>query len=156
MANVQGMCTSFKKELLNGSHAFGTQAANGVRTVTTKDTFNLALYLVSGSRTVADTVYSTAGELAGTGNYTQGGKLLTNATVPATTGTTAFWTPSANVTWTALTSSGAFDCAVLYNAAATGKEEVSVHTFGSQSIVAADFTLTMPTNDATTGLIRIA
>ena len=50
MANVAGMCTSFKKELLCGTHAFGTQAANGVRTVTTKDTFNLALFLVSGSR----------------------------------------------------------------------------------------------------------
>ena len=34
MANVAAMCTSFKKELLNGSHAFGTQGANGVRTVT--------------------------------------------------------------------------------------------------------------------------
>lgn len=156
MANTQAMCTSFKKELLNGSHAFGTQAANGVRTVTTKDTFNLALFLASASRGAADTVYNTTGELAGTGNYTQGGKLLTNATAPTTSGTTAFWTPSANVTWTALTSSGAFDCAVLYNAAATGKEEVSVHTFSSQSITAADFTLTMPVNDASNALIRIA
>lgn len=156
MANSAGLCTSFKKELLNGSHAFGTQAANGTRTVTTKDTFNLALYLASASRGVTDTVYSTTGELAGTGNYTQGGKLLTNATAPNTSGTTAFWTPSAAVTWTALTSSGAFDCAVLYNAAATNKEEVSVHTFSSQSITAADFTLNMPVNDSSTGLVRIA
>lgn len=156
MANSAGMCTSFKTELLNGSHAFGTQGANGTRTVTTKDTFNLALYLATATRTVADTVYNTTGELAASGNYTQGGKLLTNATAPQATGTTAFWTPSASVTWTALTSSGAFDCAVLYNAASTSKLEVSVHTFGSQSIVAADFTITMPTNDASTGLVRIA
>lgn len=156
MANVQAMCTSFKMQLLNGSHAFGTQAANGVRTVTTKDVFKLALFLASASRGVADTVYNTTGELAGTGNYTQGGVTLTNATAPTTTGTTAFWTPSASAVWTALTSSGAFDCAVLYNSSATNKEEVSVHTFSSQSITAADFTLTMPTNDASTGLIRIA
>ena len=156
MANVQAMCTSFKVEILNGSHAFGAQAANGTRTVTTKDVFNLALFLASASRGVADTVYNTTGELAASGNYTQGGQAVTNATEPTSSGTTAYWTPSANETWTNLTSSGAFDCAVLYNASATGNEEVSVHTFSSQSITAADFTLTMPTNDATTGLVRVA
>jgi len=156
MANSQAMCTDFKKHLLNGSHAFGTQAANGVRTVTTKDEFYLALFLASASRGVGDTVYDTTGELAASGNYTQGGKLLTNGNAPATSGTTAYWTPSASLTWTALTSSGAFDAAVLYNHTATNLNEVSVHTFSSQSITAADFTITMPTNDATTGLIRIA
>lgn len=156
MANSQAMCTDFKKELLNGSHAFGAQAANGTRTVTTKDTFKIALYLATASRGAADTVYNTTGELAGTGNYTQGGAAITNANAPATSGTTAYWTPSASVTWSALTSSGAFDAAVIYNDASTNKNEVSVHTFSSQSITAADFTLTMPTNDATTGLIRVA
>jgi hypothetical protein len=156
MANVAAVCTSFKKELLNGSHAFGTQAANAVRTVTTKDTFNLALYLVSGSRGVADTVYDTTGELAASGNYTQGGVLLTNATVPSTTGTTAFWTPSAAASWANLTSSGAFDCAVLYNVASTSKLEVAVFTFGSQTITAGTLTINMPVNDSSTGLIRIA
>lgn len=150
------MVTSFKQELLNGSHAFGTQGANGVRTVTTKDVFKLALFLASASRGVADTVYSTTGELAGSGNYTQGGVTLTNATVPTTSGTTAFWTPSASATWAALTSSGSFDAAVLYNSSSTSSLEVSVHTFGAQSVTAGTFTLTMPTNDATNGLIRIA
>jgi hypothetical protein len=156
MANVAAMVTSFKTELLNGSHALGTQAANAVRTVTTKDVLKLALYLVSGSRGVADTAYNTTGELAGTGNYTQGGATVTNATVPAATGTTAFWTPSASVVWAALTSSGAFDCAVLYNDSSTGKLEIAVFTFGSQTITAGTLTITMPTNDASTGLIRIA
>ena len=156
MANVQAMCTSFKMELLNGSHAFGTQGANGTRTITTKDTCKTALYLVTGSRGAADTVYNTTGELAATGNYVAGGNAVTNATVPTTTGTTAFWTPSASVSWANLTSSGAFDAAVLYNTASTSLLECSVHTFSSQSITAGTFTLTMPTNDATNGLIRIA
>lgn len=156
MANTQAMTSDFKKEILNGSHAFGAQAANGIRTVTTKDDFFIALYLVSGSRGAGDTVYSTAGELAGTGNYTQAGKILPNATAPALDTTTAHWTPSGSVTWTALTSSAAFDAAVVYNNTSTAKREVSVHTFSSQSITAADFTLTMPTNNGTTGLIRIA
>lgn len=154
-ANVAAMCTSFKQELLNGSHAFGAQGANGVRTVTTKDVFKLALYLVSGSRGVADTVYNTTGELAGTGNYTQGGVTLTNATAPTTSGTTGFWTPSASAVWAALTSSGAFDCAVLYNSSSTSTLEVAVFTFGSQTVTAGTFTLTMPTNDASNALVRI-
>lgn len=156
MANSQAMCTDFKKHLLNGSHAFGTQATNAVRTVVTKDTFKLALYLATASRGAADTVYNTTGELAGTGNYTQGGAAVTNGTAPATSGTTAYWTPSASVTWTALTSSGSFDAALLYNDASADKLAVSVHTFTAQSITAADFSLTMPTNDSSTGLIRIA
>jgi hypothetical protein len=155
-ANTQGMCTSFKKEVLCGSHAFGTQAANGTRTVTTKDAFKMALYLVSASRSATDTVYNTTGELAATGNYTQGGNAVTNATDPSTSGTTAFWTPSASVSWAALTSSGAFDAAVLWNDSSTGDLEVAVFTFGSQSITAGTFTLTMPVNDSSTGLIRIA
>lgn len=155
-ANTQGMCTSFKKEILCGSHAFGTQAANGTRTVTTKDNFKMALFLASASRSASDTVYNTTGELAGTGNYTQGGNAVTNATDPSTSGTTAFWTPSASVSWANLTSSGAFDAAVLWNDSSTSDLEVAVFTFGSQSISAGTFTLTMPTNDATTGLIRIA
>lgn len=156
MANSQGMVTSFKQEILNGSHAFGAQGANGVRTVTTKDTFKMALYLVSGSRGVTDTVYNTTGELAATGGYTAGGAAVTNATAPNTSGTTAFWTPSASVSWSSFTSSGAFDAAVLYNDASTSKLEVAVFTFGSQTVTSGTFTLTMPTNDATTGLIRIA
>lgn len=156
MANSQALTTAFKVQILNGSHAFGAQAANAVRTVTTKDDFFIALFLASASRGAGDTVYNTTGELAGTGNYTQGGKILPNATAPTNDGTTAHWTPSGSVTWPALTSSGAFDAAVIYNNTATAKNEVSVHTFSSQSITAADFTLTMPTNNGTTGLIRIA
>lgn len=155
-ANSQAMCSAFKMEVLNGSHAFGAQGANAVRTVTTKDTFMMALYLATASRGAGDTVYNTTGELAGTGNYTQGGAAVTNATAPALDSTTAHWTPSASVSWTNLTSSGAFDAALLYNDASTSKLACAVFTFSSQSITAGTFSLTMPTNDGTTGLIRIA
>lgn len=156
MANTQAMTTSFKMEMLNGSHAFGAQGANSTRTVTTKDVFKMALYLVTATRGASDTVYNTTGELAGTGNYTQGGATVTNATAPTTSGTTAFWTPSASVSWANLTSSGAFDAAVLYNDSSTSKLEVAVFTFGSQSVTAGTFTLTMPSNDASNALIRVA
>lgn len=155
MANTQATPNSFRVELLNGSHAFGAQAANSVRTVTTKDTFKGALYLTSGSQGAATTAYSSTNELAASGNYSAGGNAITNATVPNNTGTTSFWTPSASLVFTALTSSGAFDCLTIYNTASTGNLAVGIFTFGSQSVTAGDFTLTMPTNDATNGLIRI-
>lgn len=152
------MCTSFKQELLNGSHAFGAQAANGTRTVTTKDTFKLALYVTTASLGAATTAYSSTNEVTnGTGTgYTAGGVAVTNATAPTTSGTTAYWTPSASAQWTAFTSAAAFDAALLYNTASTGALAVAVFTFGSQSIAAGTFTLTMPTNDASNALVRIA
>lgn len=153
MANSQAMTSAFKTDVMTARHAFADTHTRGA---TTKDTFKLALFLASATRGAADTVYNTTGELAGTGNYTQGGVTLTNANAPALDSTTAHWTPSASAVWTALTSSGAFDAAVLYNDSAATKYEVSVHTFSSQNITAADFTLTMPTNNGTTGLIRIA
>jgi hypothetical protein len=153
MANVAGLCSQFKADVMNALHAFGTTVTRGA---TTKDTFNIALYLVSGSRGVADTVYSTAGELAASGNYAQGGIALTTATGPTLSGTTAVFTPTASATWAALTSSGAFDCAIVYNFTHASKLQVSVHTFGSQTITAGTLTLTMPANDASNALVRIA
>jgi hypothetical protein len=159
MANTAAICDSFRVDLLNGTHSFGAQGANGVRTVTTKDVFKAALYLVSATKDRSATVYNTTGELAATGNYTAGGVTVTNATAPANTGGTgivAFWTPSASLSWAALTSSGAFDAMLLYNSSNTAQAAVAVFTFGSQTVTAGTFTLTMPTNDLTNGLIRIS
>jgi len=155
MANTQAMCSSFKRECLNGEHQFGapTLVSRTSLTAPTADGFKLALFLVSATRNATDTVYNTTGELAATGNYTAGGKTLTMV-APALDTTKAHTTPTATQTWTALTSSGAFDAAVVYNSTQSNKE-VSVHTFSSQNVTAADFSLTMPTNNGTTGLIRI-
>ena len=153
MANSQSLATSFKTDLLNGIHNFGVGV---IRAATTKDAFKAALFLASASLGAGTTAYNNTGELAGTGNYTQAGIAVTNATVPTSTGTTAFWTPSASLVWTALTSSGSFDAVQIYNDTSAGKNTVSIHTFGAQSVTAGNFTLTMPTNDATNGLLRIA
>lgn len=151
MANTQAMCTSFKKELLNGIHAFGTTVVRGA---TTKDTFKAALFLASATINAATTAYSTTGEVSGT-NYTAGGVTVTNANAPDSSGTTAFWTPSASFAWTTVTLATAFDCVLIYNST-QGDKAVSVHTFGSTTVTAGNFTLTMPTNDASTGLLRLA
>lgn len=150
-ANTQAMCTSFKGELLVGHHNFGVGVTRGA---TTADTIKAALYLASATYGASTTAYSTTGEVTGT-NYTAGGVTVTNATPPSTSGTTAIWTPSASLAWTTVTLSTAFDAVLLYNSTQSNKA-ISVHTFGSQTVTAGNFTLTMPTNDASNALIRIA
>lgn len=151
MANSTAIATSFKVELMKGIHALGTSV---VRAGTGADAIKAALFLASATITAATTAYSTTGEVSGTG-YTAGGVAVTNATAPNSSGTTAFWTPSASITYTTVTLSTAFDCVLLYNST-QGDKAIAAYTFGSQTVTAGNFTLTMPTNDATTGLLRIA
>ena len=152
MANVQGMATTFKQDILNGLHAFGPSV---IRAATTKDVFKAALYLTTATITAATTAYSSINEVTGTG-YTAGGVVVTTATAPSFTGTTAFVTPSASIVYTTVTLTTAFDCVLIYNSTAAGQNAVSVHTFGAQTVTAGTFTLSMPSNDSTNGLIRIA
>lgn len=156
MANTQAMCTSFKGELLLGAHQFGavTLVSRTSLTAPTTDTLKAALYLVTATINASTTVYSATNEVSGT-NYTAGGVTVTNATTPTTSGTTAIWTPSASFVWTTVTLSTAFDCVFVYNSTQANRA-ISVHTFGSQTVTAGTFTLTMPANDASNALIRIA
>mgnify|MGYP001226715546 FL=1 len=140
---------------MNGLHAFG---ASVIRSATTKDSFKAALYLATATINADSTAYTATGEVSGTG-YTAGGIAVTNATEPANTGGTgvvAFWTPSASLAYGTVTLSTSFDCVMIYNDTAAGKNAVSVNTFGATTVTAATFTLTMPTNDLSTGLIRLS
>lgn len=150
-ANTQAIATSFKVEILNGLHALGTSV---IRAATTADTIKAALYLASATINAATTVYSTTGEVTGTG-YTAGGITVTNATAPSSSGTTAFWTPSASLVYSTVTLATAFDCVLLYNSTQTNRA-IAAYTFGSQIVTAGNFTLTMPANAAATALLRIA
>jgi hypothetical protein len=151
MANTQAMTTSFKGEILTATHNFGTAP---IRAATTADTFKAALYVTTATLGAATTAYTVTGEVSGTG-YTPGGVTVTNATPPATSGTTAYWTPSASITYSSVTLSTAFDAVLIYNSSQSDKA-VSVHTFGSQTITAGTFTLLMPANAAGTALLNIA
>jgi len=151
MPNTQAMTTSFKGEILTATHNFGVAPTRGSSAA---DTFKAALYLASATINATTATYTASGEVSGT-NYTAGGISVTNATPPATSGTTAYWTPSASLTYTTVTLSAAFDCVLIYNNTQSNKA-VSVHTFGSQTVTAGTFTLTMPTNAAGTALLNIA
>lgn len=151
MANTQAMCTSFKTELLTATHNFGTAPTRGTSTA---DTFYGALYLTTATLGAGTTAYSSTDEVTGAG-YSAGGVAVTNATAPTSSGTTAYWTPSASLVYTNVTLTTAFDTVLIYNQTQSNKA-VSVHTFGSQTITAGTFTLTMPANTSSTALLRLA
>ena len=156
MANTQSMCTSFLSELMTGTHNFGTAP---VRATGAADTFKAALYESTATVNAATTAYSSTGEVSGPG-YSAGGVTVTNATPPSSTNTsatagTAYWTPSGSIVYTGVTLTTAFDAVLIYNSTQSDKA-VSVHTFGSQTITAGNFTLTMPSNTTSDALLRLS
>ena len=138
------MCTSFKKELLEGVHNFKSSGGN---------TFKLALYTNSASFTAATTAYTTSNEVSASGTYAAGGGTLTNVN-PTTSGTTAF-TDFADLSFTSatITARGA----LIYNDTAAGDPSVVVLDFGSdKTSTSGTFTIVFPTADASNAIIRIA
>lgn len=140
MANSQGISGAAK------------QAALGA--IVNGKTLKAALYLASATTGPTNAAYTATGEVSGT-NYTAGGASVTNANSAGLTSTTAYWTPSASIAWTTVTLATAFDCVMIYSTTDSNRN-ISTCTFGSQTVTAGNFSLTMPTNDATTGLVRFA
>lgn len=142
MAIIQGMTTSFKKELMEGVHNF------------TSHTFKIALYGSSATLSEATTAYSATGEISGTG-YTAGGNTLsvTGAAV-STSGATAF-VDFADSVWgsATITARGA----VIYNSSVAGNPSVAVLDFGAdRTVTAGTFTVVFPAADAANAIVRIA
>ncbi len=141
------MCTSFKQELLTGSHDF----TNG------NDQFKIALYDNSATFTAATTAYTSSNEVSNSGSYSAGGGTLTNVT-PTTSGTTAL-TDFDDITFTSatITARGA----LIYNSQTAGgsgtTDTVVVLDFGSnKSSTSGDFQIVFPAADASNAIIRIA
>ena len=156
MPNTQAMCTSFMNDLLTGQHNFGTGV---IRAGTTADTFKAALYLASATVNASTTAYSATNEVSGAG-YTAGGVSVGSWNAPTGTNSSAtagvaFTTPSSSLTFSSVTLTTAFDAVLIYNNTQSNKA-VSVHTFGSQTVTAGTFTLTMPSNTTTAALLRLS
>ena len=150
MAIAQAMCTSFKQELMLGTHNFAT---NG-------NAFKLALYAEGGggkSSTTATlgattTAYTTTGEVANSGSYAAGGGTLTKV-APTSSSTTAF-TDFADLSFTTatITAMGA----LIFNDT-NGDKAVCVLDFTSnKTSTSGTFTVQFPTADASNAIIRIA
>ncbi len=137
MAIAQTTVTSFKQEILLGVHDLDT------------DTLKLALYVASADLNAATTVYTATGETSGTG-YVAGGNTLTGVTV-LVSGTTAYvdfadteWSPAV------FTARGG----LIYNAS-KGNKAIAVLDFGADKTATTTFTVQMPSNTATSALIRV-
>ena len=90
-----------------------------------------------------------------TGDTFKAALYTTTATNSSATAGVAYWTPSASITYPNVTLTTAFDAVLIYNSTKSNKA-VSVHTFGSQTVTAGTFTLTMPSNTTSTALIRLS
>ena len=142
MAITSTLTTSFKTQLLTGTHDF---------TNSTGDSFKLALYTSSATLGAATTAYTVTEEASGT-NYTAGGGTLTNVT-PTSSGTTAF-TDFADLTFGTATIT-ARGC-MIYNSSDSNKSVATIDFGGDKTSTAGDFTIVFPAAAASTAIIRIA
>lgn len=134
MSIVQTQTTSFKAELYQAVHDLTT------------DTLKMALYTGNADLNADTTQYTTGNEVSGTG-YVAGGVVLTGVTIN-TSGYTAY----VNFNNVQFNASVTARCALIYNASKSNKS-IAVLDFGSDK-TSASFTVTMPTNTATSALIR--
>ena len=145
MAITTAMCTSFKSELLGGTHDL--------------DTHTLKLALIKASPTgtygAATTNYSdvtgNSDEATGTG-YTAGGQNLDGATI-STDGTTAIVDFTDEVFTSATVSA---DGCIIYNSSASNKAICVIDFGGTKTSTNGDFTIQFPAADASNAIIRIA
>ena len=131
---IQTQTTSFKKELYEAIHNLPT------------DVLKIALYTASASLNETTTAYSATNEVTGTG-YVAGGVVMTGVTV-SSSGYTAFVDFADVVFGAAVTAR----CALIYNSSKANRS-IAVLDFGSDK-TSANFTITMPSNTATSALIR--
>jgi hypothetical protein len=143
------MATSFKVDLLNGIHAFGTTVTRGS---TNADTFYIALYTSSATLDATTTAYTVTNEVSGTG-YSAGGNSLTVSQTPTSTSTTA-WLDFADSTWSSSTITAAG--ALIYNSTNSNKAVAVLDFGGDKTSTNGDFTIVFPTADSTSAIIRIA
>lgn len=155
MSNTQSISNQFRSDILTT----GFNLSSGSKTL------YAALYLASATVNATKLVYGgTPGSVADTGEvsgagYTAGGVAVTNATSPTGANTTPagdtyYWTPSGNIVYTTVTLGTAFDTVLLYDHT-TPFHAIGAWNFGSQTITAGTLTLTMPTNNSSTGLVRL-
>ena len=145
MAITSAICTSFKQEILVGTHNF---------TATSGDTFKIALFTSSATLGASTTAYSTSNEITNSSGtaYTAGGATLTSVT-PTTSGTTALC-DFADVSYTSasFTANGA----LIYNSSQSDKAVCAIAFGSDKTVTSGTFTIQFPTADATNAIIRIA
>jgi poly-gamma-glutamate capsule biosynthesis protein CapA/YwtB (metallophosphatase superfamily) len=145
MAITSAICTSFKQEILVGTHNF---------TATSGDTFKIALFTSDASLGAGTTAYSTSNEITNSSGtaYTAGGATLTSVT-PTTSGTTAICDFSdVSYTSASFTANGA----LIYNDDQSDKAVAVIAFGGDKTASNGTFKIEFPAAAATTAIIRLA
>ena len=145
MAISSAICTSFKQEILVGTHNFTASSGN---------TFKIALYTSDASLGAATTAFSTSNEISNTSGsaYSSGGATLTSVT-PTTDGTTAVCDFSdVSFTSASFTANGA----LIYNSSQSNKAVAVIAFGGDKTVSSVTFPIQFPTADASNAIIRIA
>jgi hypothetical protein len=142
MAITSAICSSFKQEVLVGTHNFTASSGNS---------FKLALYTSSATLGAATTAFTTTGQASGT-NYTSGGSALTSVT-PVLSGTTAVC-DFADLTFGTATIT-ARGC-MIYNDTQSDKAVAIIDFGGDKTSTAGNFTVVFPSPTATGAIIRLA
>ena len=140
---TQGVCGSFRAELLNGYHAFSSAYRAA-------DTFRIALYYDTADLNPATTtVYTTTGEITA-GGYAAGGLILT-PTAPANSGITAYES-FADAVWssTNIFSAGA----LIYNFTQANRAVCILNFGGNKTPTGGVFTVQFPVNGPTSSVLR--
>jgi len=144
-----------------------TAAGSGVTITFKGDAYACALGIASptGTYGAATTNYSNltgnSDEVANGSGYTTGGFTWTSAqnVTPQTSGTTAFWQWSVNPSWTSASFSTS-GCLIYQNTAArsgaSGRAAYVGSFGGTQTVTSGTLTLTLPTNNSSTALLRIS
>ena len=142
MAITSAVCSSFKQQVLVGTHNLTASSGNS---------FKLALYTSSATLGAATTAFTTTGQASGT-NYTSGGSALTNIT-PVLSGTTAV-VDFADLTFGTATVT-ARGC-MIYNDTNADKAVCAIDFGADKTSTAGDFTVVFPSPTATGAIIRLA
>ena len=145
MAITSAVCTSFKVELLKGTHNF---------TATTGNTFKIALFTSSATLGASTTAFSTSNEITNSSGtaYTSGGATLTSVTPVASSTTAVCDFADVSFTDASFTANGA----LIYNSSASNAAVCSIAFGSDKTVTSGTFTIQFPTADATNAIIRIA
>ena len=145
MAITSAICTSFKVELLKGTHDF---------TATTGNTFKIALYDSDATLGASTTAFSTSEEITNTSGtaYTSGGATLTSVTPVADSTTAVCDFADVSFSSASFTANGA----LIYNSSASNAAVCAIAFGSDKTATNGTFTIQFPTADATNAIIRLA
>jgi hypothetical protein len=144
MAIVQAVANSFKKEILEGIHDLESGG----------DTFKLALYEDTANLSAATTAYpgdSTGDQVGDSGQYVQGGGVLTSQQTSLDTGVAIVDFADLSFTGVTLTAQGA----LIYNTSESNKAVAVLNFGGNKTATAGTFTIQFPDFNSTSAILRI-